>query len=369
MPSDAIKICHVISGDVWAGAENQAYSLIKALNTNSAVLLTAIVMNRGTLFSKLKDLGVDARIINEGSNAIPSMFWKTMKVLKEKKIDIVHTHGYKENLVAGLAGKLAGCKVVRTHHGKGMFQVSSRHNTIERLNAKWITDKMIAVSSDLRHFLTESGCNSGKIETILNGIDLSNCATSLCQVSDGPQHGRSKNWKIGIVGRLVTVKGHKYFLEAAKEIVSKRSDARFLIIGDGPLADDLQAMGADLGIADKLEFAGFYENIDDIYSQIDIFVMTSIYEGVPMALLEAMAYGKPVVVTGVGGMVELITDGENGIVIPPQNSHAAAQAVLELIDNNTLRQTVAGKAQEDVKNKYTINKTAQKTLELYLALI
>jgi glycosyltransferase involved in cell wall biosynthesis len=174
---------------------------------------------------------------------------------------------------------------------------------------------------------------------------------------------------IGIVARLVPIKGHIYFLEAAKKVLEKEPGARFLIIGDGELRKELEDYALKLGIADRVFWTGFRSDLPRIYADLDIAVLSSLNEGLPVAVIEAMASAKPVVAADVGGVGELVLNGETGIIVPPRDSDALAGGIVDILSNSDKIKEMGRKARERAYPKYSIKRLIGDIENLYDQLI
>ena len=172
-----------------------------------------------------------------------------------------------------------------------------------------------------------------KVISVGTGIDLGRIAEAVAGDEFASELGLAGRTTIGIVAKLSPVKGHQYFLEAAAAIADARSNVAFLVVGDGVRKKELEEMAAELGIADKVIFAGARDDVPSLLKLMDVFVLSSLSEGSPNVVLEAMAAGLPVVATDVGGLPEIVIDGESGILVPPGDSGALAAAVGDLLDD------------------------------------
>jgi glycosyltransferase involved in cell wall biosynthesis len=365
-----LNVCHIITGDLWAGAEVQAYSLMREINRIPWIDLQAITFNKGILASKLAQLGIRTHIVEEKDHNVASIIINIYKLLKKRNIDIIHVHGFKENLLGGIAAKLLHAKLIRTHHGKGMLEGSLVHAVIERVNQLLLTNKIISVSSELKEYLVAHKFSKNKISVILNGVS----AGPLQKIADEQElknqlHISDDCTIIGTVGRLVAVKGHKYLLQGAKLIIKQNSKVIILIVGDGPLLAEMKSLSKILGIENYVRFTGFSHDPIPQLSLFDIFIMPSLHEGIPMALLEAMSLNKPIIATDVGGIPEIINNGYNGLLIPPGNSEAIADACLKLMTDIKMRSCLAKNAFNDAQTKYSLKITGRATLNLYRELM
>jgi L-malate glycosyltransferase len=365
-----MNVCHIISGDIWAGAEVQAYSLISELARIPSLHIQAITFNDGILSSKIAAQGIRLDIVNENNSNVISMILQIYALLKKRKIDILHVHGYKENFIGGIAANLLKSKVIRTHHGKGMIGGSLLHSLIEKINDKLLTSKLIAVSDDLRRFLLSNNFQTNKVSVIRNGLDAALIVPSKSKTLIRDQlHIAHGNIVIGTLGRLVSVKGHKYLLEAIKRVLKKEKGVDFVIAGDGPLLGDMVKSTMSLGIDKNVNFIGFTEDPISLLNAFDIFVLTSLHEGIPISLLEAMCLEKPIISTAVGGIPEVIHDEYNGILIPERDPIAIADACLKLIRNQNYGSQLAHSAFRDVREKYSLSSMVAATINLYKELL
>jgi glycosyltransferase involved in cell wall biosynthesis len=170
---------------------------------------------------------------------------------------------------------------------------------------------------------------------------------------------------VGIVGRIVPIKNHRLFLDAAARTVAKEPAARFVVVGDGILRPEIERFAEDLGIADRVAFTGWRSDVSRIYSDLDVLVISSDNEGTPFTAMEAMASGRPVVGTAVGGMGDLIADGENGYLVPQGDADGLASAVLGLLADPGLASSMGRKGREIARSRFSVQRLISETEELY----
>jgi len=249
--------------------------------------------------------------------------------------DIVHTHSSKAGFLGRLAARAAGVPhIVHTPHGhvfEGYFSpVATRAFTVlERLAARW-TDRIITLSDEeARDHLRRGVGRPDQFVTIPSGVELDvvSGASPTRLLAGGPI--------VGAVARLAPVKGLQYLIDAAPEILRRCPEARFLLVGDGEMRSVLQAQVHTLGLSDRIVFTGFREDIPALIAGMDVFVLPSINEGMGRVLVMAMALGKPIVATRVGGVAELLGDGEAGLLVPPRDPAALAEATTALLQDAT----------------------------------
>jgi len=367
-----IGVLHLISGDLWAGAEVQAYTLLSTLKRDEKLKLIAVVLNEGNLASLLRAQGIKVYVVDEKKTISPLILLKLVSILRSEQPDIIHTHRYKENIIGGLASLFSRTKCrVRTVHGLTEKISGSRGvksgiiSILDRLITRLFFQRIITVSYDIKRHLQKK-FPARMIEVIHNGIDLGGLNGSKNPVETKRLLGIEEgNPLIGAVGRLVPIKGFEHFIRASKIILRSRKDVRFILVGDGPLRKRLQKLVGDIGISQKFYLLGFREDILNIINAMDIFVITSIHEGIPMSLLEAMALRKPVVATSVGGIPEVIKPGVNGLLIPVNDEKELADKCLNLLDDISLAENISEQAQEFIRESFTSKSMAQLTLSLY----
>jgi glycosyltransferase involved in cell wall biosynthesis len=355
-----ITICHVISGDLWGGAEAQAAALIGGLADRTRVCV--IVFNRGELCLRLEASNVAVDVADETALGFMGLIRRVHAILGKRRPSLVHVHGFKENLVAGMAARLRGIPIVRTHHGRGMVGVSLSHTCIERFNARFLTDRLIAVSKDLAAFLRSRGLSMRKLRVILNGISLQTAQ------AEGEIDNRApvqRPFTIGTVGRLVGVKNHRCLLDAFRRFRDKFGMGRLILIGDGPLASQLQLLAAEMGISNDVVFTGFQRDVGEHLRRLDLFVLSSLHEGVPISLLEAMTMGIPVISTRVGGIPEVLTDNHNGLLVESDDAEALSAAMIKVATDPKLGQRLAENARSAVANEFSFERCLSNTISLY----
>lgn len=299
-----------------------------------------------------------------------------VKILRRERPQIVHTHTAKAGFVGRVAARLAGVPIViHTYHGHVLHGYYGPRKTemLRRMEASLarISDHIVAVSQQVKQDLVTYGIAPyQKIRVIHLGFDLAPFrASSACRGQFRRELGIGPEPLIGIVGRLFPIKNHRLFLDAAKKIVELNPDARFVIVGDGTLRPDLEAHAHDLGIADRVIFAGWRQDTYRIYADLDVLVVSSDNEGTPVSAIEAMAAGKPVVATAVGGLPDLIADGETGYLVPPRSGDALAVAVTKVICNPEVAGRIGRAAQQAACERFDEKRLIADMESLYRELL
>jgi len=368
------RILRIIPSLEMGGVERTLTSILPRLDKRQYKVYLCCLFKRDKLADTIESLGIPiikfrmrARLDFDGKYIAGIL--RLTRLMKKMQIDIVHTHLYRANLAGRIAAKLAGIPVIiaNEHNIDSWKKFSQRLN--DRALAK-ITNKIIAVSDAVKDFYVKKiGISEDKIITIYNGVDISKFQTYVNTNKQKEEFGIKPDEKIiTIIGRLHQQKGHLYFLKAAQIIREKNPKVKFLIVGDGPLEEQLRSMSEDLGISKNVVFTGLREDIPQILAMSDISVLASLREGFSITVLESMAAGKPVVVTDVGGNSEVVEHGKTGFIIPAQSPEDLALYSLNLINNQELAKKMGQEAEKRVLN-FSIDRMVEKTENLYDVLL
>jgi len=367
-----IKVCHLASGDLWAGAESQILTLLSHLNQDPSLELSAVILNQGELASGLRESGVEVHLIEESGRGFFEILGLIEERLRGKDLDLLHSHRYKENILAAMLKRRGIARhIVQTVHGKSEpFKGFNRiRATVSKAINRYCTrnyfDRIITVSIDIKHHFPVQ-VHPDKVVAIHNSINTSllKPSKSSDEVRDelGIEAGRPV---IGTAGRLVPVKGYDILLDAAKTISEHRPDVVFVLAGDGPLRKELESKARSLGLQESCLFAGFRRDIVNLINIFDILVMSSHSEGIPIILLEAMGMGKPVVATAVGGITEVVETGVSGRLVSKGDANALSDACLEVLQDAKLGQRLGQKAKERIEAEFTVENQCRAVAQLY----
>ena len=289
--------------------------------------------------------------------------------LRREKIDVIETFTHDSNMVALPIAWLARVPVrIATHHG--VIEGFSRwrmfiHSWMVNHN---IAHKLVAVSQKTREVSLSEGVREERIAVIANGIvPLPIESRSRLEVRE--EAGMDVNDLMLVsVGRLVYQKAHEVLIACMPDVLKEFPNAKVLIFGEGPLRTDLQAQIEKLDLSNSVKLPGKTDQIAQHLASADIFVMPSRWEGLPIALLEAMSAGLPSVATKVEGVDEVLLEGEHGLFVPVENPQALAQAILQLLRDPQARSRMGAAARLHISTKYTVDRMCEQYLELMLSL-
>jgi len=299
-------------------------------------------------------------------------FFSLISIFKSEKPRIVHTHTSKAGILGRWAAFFAKVPViVHTPHGHVFWGYFNKCKTsvflfLEHLTAR-ITDRIITLTEhEKKDHLRFTIAPETKFAVIHSGVDLSKFSGVTADAFEMKKKlGISeKSFVIGTVGRLTPVKGQRYLLEAATKVVRQRPDTLFVFLGDGELLTELTEMASVLGIKDHVKFLGWRPEVADVMSTFDIFVLPSLNEGMGKVLVEAMAMGKPIIASNVGGIPDLVTHGLNGLLVPPADADAMADAIVTLHDDPSKAKKMAEKGKV-IAAGYSVDAMIQKIDRLY----
>lgn len=366
------KILQMASGDLWAGAEAQLYTLTKTLHSRMNIPVSVVLLNHGVLEQKLREAGVPVIILDEAKLNSAQILVRLYRTIRTQRPDIIHTHRHKENILGSIAGLLAGnIASVRTLHGapehppKWWQFLRLAAQFTEWLTGRYIQKRIIAVTDSLVGIISQS-YPLRMISVIENGIDVESMPSSSSLLINNPDC-RNSNINIGLAGRLVPVKRVDLFIRMAQHISEQnpKMEYCFRVFGDGPLDQELRSLANNLHMENTVLFEGHCENMASRLGELDILVMTSDNEGLPMIMLEAMVMRIPIVAHAAGGMSRLLDYGKCGLLVSDHNPEGYAHAVMQLLADPALRTKLADMAFDRVNLHYSAAANATAYLEIY----
>lgn len=273
--------------------------------------------------------------------------------------DLIHAHWIPTGAVAGLVAKRLGLPMVITAHGSDATYLKAGKMVREVCRFSLASaNHVIAVSDTLRDDLIRFGVRADNVTTIHNGVDQ-----TAFQARDEDSGGRMIVW----AGRMTEEKGVEYLIRAMRKITTVFRDAVLRLVGDGPLRQDLEELATQLRLSGSVSFVGekSHSEMVSVYAGCDLVVLPSLSEGLPMVLLEAMAAGKPVVASRVGGIPEVISEGRTGYLVSPGSPDEIADRVIELLGRPELMTEMGTLSRELVKATHTWSSVARKVVAVY----
>jgi glycosyltransferase involved in cell wall biosynthesis len=354
-----LRILHIDPERGWGGGERQVLSLAEYL-LGQGHDCHLLCHSGGPLDCKAQEKGCKTLGLKIRNEFDPRPVVLFRGLLRRERYDIVHFHTKRAHALSLWLGRPAAIsKSVVTRR----MDYPLTRNWYNRYIYNRKTDGVIAISRRIADVLIEAGVSKQKVRVIYSGID--------------PRPFGSKAFRrwgertpvIGTVAALFERKGHRFLLEGAARLQKRGFKLRYRFAGEGPEMAELRKQTVELGLEPQVSFEGFVSDVAAFLNQVDIFVLPSLYEGLGVAILEAMAAGKPIVASRVGGIPELIQHLATGLLVPPGDSEALAQAISRLVSEQDLAENLATRAREKVREEFTIEQMGRKNEAFYYELL
>jgi glycosyltransferase involved in cell wall biosynthesis len=368
------KLLYVIDNLEFGGGERVFLQLAAGLKDRFQIFVAA--SSGGEFERRLRELEIDFSPVDMSRRFSLRPIRKIIDIIRAKEIDLLHSQGARADFFARVAGRTAGvqhivCTVAMPAEG---FEVGPFRKKLYRFMDSFTeryVDRFIVVSDSLQRTLVQDRKLAPRsVVRIYNGIELDNYQPEATENNLRTEWGFSQNADlIGGIGRMVWQKGFAYFIQAIPQILINLPQAKFVLVGEGPLRYELDRLAKKLDVQDKIIFPGFRSDIQKILSTIDVIVVPSLLEGFPMLTLEAMAMAKPIVATQINGITEQISDGREGILVPPKDPEALAAAVLRIVSDRELSSSLAEAARLKVEEYFSIQKMVGETEKVCLSLL
>jgi glycosyltransferase involved in cell wall biosynthesis len=366
-----MKVLHIISSGGMYGAEAVILTMSRTLNQGPHHSVLGVFSNLAQPNLQLYDIatkeGIETHLIpcqGQIDRTVPAAI---RELADRTGSTVVHAHGYKADIYVYLAMRGSQIPVVSTCHTWYDNDLTVRlYGTLDRFILRSYSG-VVAVSEEVKQRLLDAGVRADRIRLIRNGIDLRPFAHS----QPAPQN-KSQNQlhtdrplKVGLVGRLAPEKGVDLFLRAAAGVLSELPLTQFVVVGDGPDQAKLQALIEELGIGHNALLLGREEDMPAFYASLDLMVSSSRQEGLPMALLEGMASGLPLIATAVGAVPTVVQNGRTGLLVPPENLKELTAAILSLLQDPASRKAYGAAAREVIAEQYSAERMTDDYLQLY----
>jgi glycosyltransferase involved in cell wall biosynthesis len=373
--AERIPVLTFLTNFLIGGTERQVLNLVRNHDRGRFEVHLACFRRAGPLLQEIDPAEVtlaDFPITTLPSPRTLWQQWRLARHVRARGIRVVHSFGFYANVFAIPAARLGGATVV-----VASIRDTGDHLTrLQKAMQKWAcraADHVLVNAQAIRTVLVEQGYDPSRISVIPNGIDLS-------QFGD---RARTKAVREGlrlpptapvvaVFSRLNRLKGIEYFLEAAAVLAKRFEEVRFLIVGDSIsqlYRDELEALARSLGLADRVLFTGFRGDVPALLSEVSVSVLPSLSEGLSNVVLEAMAAGVPVVATSVGGTPEMVEDGVTGLLVPPRDARALAEAIGSLLADPLRGRSIGDAGRRRVAERFSLEATVHATAQLYERLL
>ncbi|MFH1690675.1 MAG: glycosyltransferase [Candidatus Eisenbacteria bacterium] len=371
-----IKILYVIGQLGRGGAERQTSELVRRLPRDVFEPVVCCLHGSDVLGDEMEDAGVRVIYLGKKGGIFSGTTLRLADIIRRERPAVLHSYLFSANWRSLLAGRLARVPFIISSVRNVDIHSQSATVAIEWLLAG-LTDRVIANAEAVKdHVSRRHLIPAEKIHVVYNGVALeraegrtrggASSETGGANAGDGVS---DRGGRVAMIASLTPKKDHGTFLEAVRLITRDAPDARFLIVGDGALRDELTDRVTSMGLSDVVELTGARDDIGVILSEIDVSVLTSLKEGCSNVVLESMAAARPVVVTDVGGNRELIENGVTGYIVPAGDAAGIARHVLELLGDPDLRQRMGAAGRTRVRSRFTADRMVDDTVAFYLSVL
>jgi len=362
---------------LWAGSFERAGTqqfLLEFLRRLDRSRFSPVVLSTlkvGELLPEIESLGIDVHEFGTGASlASPEtarQVFGATSFLRRERIDILSCMLGLVTLIGPYVGRLAGVPIVVNNQRNLSYWIAggAKEAAYRFANRNLVDAVMVNSHAAASELETRFRTPAGKIVYVPPGIDLSRFDRASASDALREELGLGASHVVGIVAKLSPVKGHEHFLRAASRVRERRDDVTFLIVGDGPLRAELESLTAKLKLTDAVRFVGVREDIPEVLGLMDVFVLSSLSEGAPNVILEAMAAGVPVVASNVGGVPDVVRDGETGRLVKPGDPAGLADAVLRILDDETRAGLMGGLARKIVRAEHNIDDVVEYVQQVF----
>ena len=362
---------HIDTARSWRGGQNQVLLTVNGLRAIGH--RTALVAHPDGELRKRVSEGLELIPIAPRSEVDLTAGWRLARVIRRLGPDVIQAHDPHAVAMAGMALSLGAASRSREGRRSPALIATRRVDFHLKPNAlsRWKyrqVDCFIAASEAIRQMLIGDGIEPARVVTVHEGIDVDRIdATPAVNVHEAlwlPHHAPL----VGNVAALVPHKGQRYFIEAAHLVVQKMPDVRFVIFGEGELREHLEHLVREHHLEKHVLLPGFRTDIIGCIKGLDLFVMSSVTEGLGTSSLDAMACRKAIVGTSAGGIPEVVAHGRTGLIVPPRDPHSLADAILQLVRDERLRQHMADAGYARVREQFTVERMVAETAAVYARL-
>ena len=348
------RVVHISLGTHVGGMEKLLVEFAKFTDRSRYELTFVSLQRRGDLATQIESHRCPVIAMNKTEGLKPALVARLASTLRKIRPDVVHTHNTAGYVYGVAAAAIAGVpRIIHTRHGQ-RFESSRRQTLLFRSLSRWV-DHVVSVSADGCQLTIHEGIPTSKASTICNGVDLARFKF----VPNRPR-GRAV-----VVARLSPEKDIATLIRAMEIIRRSSADLCLDIVGDGSERESLESLSLALGLSDLVRFHGMRDDVPSVLATASLFVLPSVTEGISLTLLEAMAAGLPVVACDVGGNPEVVADEETGILVPPRDPQAMAEAMLRFHQDSALAQRFGRSGRQRVEQKFCIRGMVRAYESLY----
>jgi glycosyltransferase involved in cell wall biosynthesis len=362
-----MKVLHIISSGGMYGAEAVILNLSRTLREGGHASALGVFANSANPNLQLHEAaakeGIESSLLACKGQFDSATMGAIRELAARAKADVIHAHGYKADIYEYLALRRAGAPLVSTcHTWYDTDRMLLLYGMADRFVLRSYT-RVVAVSEEVRQRLLKAGVREDRIRMVRNGIDLRPFREASASLRS--ELGVDGALIVGLVGRLAWEKGVDVFVRAAARVLAQMPEARFVVVGEGPDREKLQRLVEELKVGDGVRMLGRREDMPGVYASLDVMVSSSRQEGLPMAILEGMASGLPLVATAVGEVPTVVKDDRTGVLVPPDDAEALAAAIAGLLRDPERRRRLGAAARQLMEDEYSAERMTADYLRVY----
>ena len=358
-----MNILHINTEGTWRGGEQQTLNLLAGLNQRQ-VACHLVCQAGSPMEERAVRAGVDVFPISMRGEIDLAAGLLIRKLIKKFSYDIIHSHTSHAHSLAFLASIGTGAtRLVTRRVDFSIFRRSFLK--LSGIKYRFMADYYIAISHKIKEVLVNDGIPDQRIFVVHSGIDPQRFMQATGDHLLSEFNIKEKQKVVINVAHLAEHKGQKYLVRAIPRVLAKLPDTRFFIIGKGELMEKLKKTASGLGLKKELIFTGFRDDVAGFYQIADLYVMSSVQEGLGTAVLDALALAKPVVATRAGGLPEIIHDGKTGRLVAPADPEALADGIVEMLTRAQAAKAMANEGQSMVQNTFSIDAMVKNNIEIY----
>jgi len=361
-----LHVMQVVHSLVRGGSERVACDLAMRLDRSRVRSSVCALDVGGPLAAELEAAGIAAHVTGRRPGRDARLIGTLYRLFRREQVDVVQTHHLTQLIYGALGARLAGATLVHVEHETFSLRSARARRRLRALS--FFCDRVVAVGEEIRDFLVgEVRIARSRVALIRNGIDLARYRPGRRDFRRRIGLPVTERW-IGQIARLEEEKDQATLLRAFASVRARHADTRLVLVGDGSLRASLEELARGLGVDAAVSFLGARSDVADLLPELDVFVLSSIREGLPLALLEAMACGVPVVGAAVGGLLDSVVDGVTGLLVPPRDPVATAAALNRVLGDEDLRLRLGRAAAEHVATRFGWPRVAELTETVYTQL-
>lgn len=358
-----LKTLHVEFGRHLYGGALQVVYLMKGLAKRGHEV--SLLCAKGSAIEKeARSSGIRVFPVRIAFDSDPTLLLRVYRAVKQANPDVLHLHSRRgAEIFGGLAGRMARVPAIILSR---RIDDPVKLGLLGRLKFIKYPHKIITISEGIRRVLIDCGIDENRIEMVRSAV-----------VVEQFQLERDRSWfqsefsvpedvpVIGVIAQLIERKGHRYLFEAVPDILKEFPDTQFILLGKGPMRQQLEHLASEMGIGKSVIFAGFRADIEKILPNLDIVVHPALREGLGVSLIQAACAGRPMVASGVGGIPEIVRDGQTGLLVNPADSQAIGKCILTLLRNPDLAQKLGENARKLAETEFSIDGMVEGNLRVY----